>query len=121
MDGQDFAGADAFAEVVGAHENIERVLCGHLHRPIQRRFAGTLACVAPSTAFHMPLGLRPGVDLSLVLEPPAGFLHVWSPGVGMVTHTLPLVEHPGTYPFRRRPGQGVEPGVRRAGLDNRSQ
>ena len=110
MDGQDFAGADAFAGIVGAHQNVERVLCGHLHRSIQRRFAGTLACVAPSTAFHMPLDLRPGVDLSLVLEPSAGFLHVWAPSVGMVTHTLPLVEHPGPYPFRRRPAQGAETG-----------
>lgn len=106
MDGQDFAGADAFAEIVGASGNVERVLCGHLHRSIQRRFAGTLACVAPSTAFHMPLDLRPDVDLELVLEPAAGFLHVWSPGIGMVTHTLPLVEHPGPYPFRRRPAPG---------------
>ena len=110
MDGQDFAGADAFAKIVGAHGNVERVLCGHLHRSIQRRFAGTLACVAPSTAFHMPLDLRPGVDLGLVLEPAAGFLHVWAPGVGMVTHTLPLVAHPGPYPFRRRPAHGGEPG-----------
>lgn len=103
MDGQDFEGADVFTGIVGRHENVERVLCGHLHRPIQRRFAGTLACVAPSTAFQMPLDLRRGADLHLVLEPAAGFLHVWSPGVGMVTHTMPLVEHPGPYPFRRRP------------------
>ena len=110
MDGQDFAGADAFAEIVGAYRNVERVLCGHLHRPIQRRFAGTLACVAPSTAFHMPLDLRPGAELGLVLEPPAGFLHVWSAGVGMVTHTLPLVAHPGPFPFRRRPPPSAAPG-----------
>lgn len=103
MDGQEFEGADAFARIVSAYTNVERVLCGHLHRAIQRRFAGTLACVAPSTAFHMPLDLRTAADLNLVLEPAAGFLHVWSPGVGMVTHTLPLVEHPGPYPFRRRP------------------
>ena len=107
MDGQDFEGADAFAEIVGARGNVERVLCGHLHRPIQRRFAGTLACVAPSTAFHMPLDLRSGVELNLVLEPAAGFLHVWSPEIGMVTHTLPLVEHPGPYPFRRRPAPAL--------------
>lgn len=106
MDGQDFEGADAFTGIVGRHENVERVLCGHLHRAIQRRFAGTLACVAPSTAFHMPLDLRPDSDLNLVLEPAAGFLHVWSPGIGMVTHTLPLVEHPGPFPFRRRPAPG---------------
>lgn len=106
MDGQDFAGADEFADIVGAHGNVERVLCGHLHRPIQRRFAGTLACVAPSTAFQMPLDLRPGAGLGLVLEPPAGFLHLWSPGIGMVTHTLPLAEHPGPFPFRRRPAPG---------------
>ena len=79
-------------------------MCGHLHRPIQRRFAGTLACVAPSTAFHMPLDLRPDADLHLVLEPPAGFLHVWSPGM-WAWSPIPCrwSSTPGPFPFRRRP------------------
>ena len=60
----------------------------------------------------MPLDLRPEADLHLVLEPPAGFLHLWSPGIGMVTHTLPLVAHPGPFPFRRRPAPGAAPARR---------
>ena len=105
MDDQDFGGAEALEELVRRQPRVERILCGHLHRPIQCRFGGTIAAVCPSTAFHMPLDLRPDIDLALVLEPPAGFLHVWRQA-GMVTHLLPLADHPGPFPLRRRPPPG---------------
>src|SRR2546430_13016955 len=37
------SGSDALARVIARHPQVERVLCGHLHRPIQFRFAGTIA------------------------------------------------------------------------------
>jgi 3',5'-cyclic AMP phosphodiesterase CpdA len=37
----------AFAEIVSRNRQIERILCGHLHRAIDRRFAGTVAGTAP--------------------------------------------------------------------------
>lgn len=103
MDEQPFTGADALAQVIRRHPQVERLACGHLHRPIQASFAGTLAAVAPATAFHMPLDLDAKAPLGLVLEPTAGLLHVWTPAAGVVTHALPLVAHPGPFPFRRRP------------------
>jgi 3',5'-cyclic AMP phosphodiesterase CpdA len=33
--------ADALAAVIGQHPHVERVVCGHVHRSIQCRFAGT--------------------------------------------------------------------------------
>jgi len=41
---------ERIAEVIGRFGNVERVLCGHVHRPILQRWAGTLLCSCPSTA-----------------------------------------------------------------------
>ena len=43
--------------VIARYPNVERVLCGHVHRPIQLRWAGTLVCACPSTATQ--IALRP--------------------------------------------------------------
>ncbi|HJO69632.1 MAG TPA: phosphodiesterase [Rhodospirillales bacterium] len=101
MDRASFAGASALEAIIRANPQIERVLCGHLHRPIQRRWAGTVAAVAPSTAFQMPLALA-GDAPGIVLEPAAGYLHLWRPEIGLVTHLLPLADHPGPFPFDKR-------------------
>jgi 3',5'-cyclic AMP phosphodiesterase CpdA len=80
--------AGALAQVVSRHPQVERVLSGHLHRPILRRFAGTLACTAPSTARQVGLDLGGGAKVDLVAEPPACLLHLWPDGPrgGCVTH-----------------------------------
>lgn len=82
-------GGEALAALVARHPRVERVLCGHLHRSIQARWAGTLAVTAPSTAHQLGLDLRPGAGLSLHLEPPGLLLHHWTEGQGLVTHLLP--------------------------------
>ena len=58
------------AEMVRRHGNVERVMCGHVHRPIQVRWAGTMASIAPSTAHQATLDLRAGAPLSMTMEPP---------------------------------------------------
>ena len=47
--------AERLAAIVRRNPNVERILCGHVHRPIQVRFAGTIASVAPSTAHQATL------------------------------------------------------------------
>src|SRR5581483_1473665 len=42
--------ASAFADIIQAHPEIERVVCGHYHRPITVRFAGTVGFAVPSVA-----------------------------------------------------------------------
>jgi 3',5'-cyclic AMP phosphodiesterase CpdA len=79
-------GAERLAAIVARHPNVERVLCGHAHRPMQARWAGTVASVAPSTAHQASLDLEPGAPLAITLEPPAIALHRWHPGAGLVTH-----------------------------------
>lgn len=78
--------ADALAEIIGRHRQVERILCGHLHRAIDRRFAGTVAGTAPGTAHQIRINLVPGAPISFNFEPPGYQLHVWQDG-GLVTHT----------------------------------
>ena len=90
MDGYGLANIAALADIVARHPQIERITCGHLHRPIDRRFAGTVAGTAPSTAHQAQLDLRPGARLHFRFEPPGYQLHLWEPETGLVTHTAVL-------------------------------
>lgn len=96
-------GADRLAEIVADNPQIERVLCGHHHRPIQTRWAGTLAQIAPSVAHQVEFRLDPGAEGMLVLEPPAFLVHAWIEGTGLVSHQVYVERHDGPYPFTLDP------------------
>ena len=85
MDSIGLDGAEDLAAVVSRYRNVERVLCGHLHRTIQTRWAGTIAMTIPSTAHAVGLDVRHDVPLSLTLEPPGYGLHLWRDGT-LVSH-----------------------------------
>lgn len=86
MDAMGLDSSEALGEIIGRYSNIERVLSGHIHRPTQFRFHGTVAQTCPSTAHQLALGLEPDPRLSVVMEPPACLLHHWN-GTDLVTHT----------------------------------
>ncbi len=89
----------ALAAIVVRHPQVERVLCGHHHRPIQTRFAGTIGSVAPSTAHQMLLDLRDGAPAAFTLEPPGLHVHRWAEDTGVITHQATIGRHPGPFPF----------------------
>ena len=95
MDRMGLQDAAAFAAVVARHPQIERILCGHLHRAIDRRFAGTIAGTAPSTAHQIGLNLASGAPLRFKFEPPGYQLHMWREESGLVTHTAVFGEWSG--------------------------
>ncbi|WP_207457364.1 phosphodiesterase [Azospirillum sp. SYSU D00513] len=100
MDRIGLAGAGGQAEVIRRNPQVERVLCGHVHRPIQARWAGTIASVAPSTAHQVALDLREEAPSAFVLEPPGFQLHRWDAGAGLlVSHTALMEGFDGPYPF----------------------
>jgi hypothetical protein len=90
--GADFGldNAAGLAEIVARHSQVERILCGHLHRTIDRRFAGTVAGTAPSTAHQIGLNLVADARISFIFEPPGYQLHLWQQDSGLVTHTAVL-------------------------------
>jgi 3',5'-cyclic AMP phosphodiesterase CpdA len=89
MDNHGLDNAAGLAEIVARHPQIERILCGHLHRAIDCRFAGTVAGTAPSTAHQVRLNLIPDARISFIFEPPGYQLHLWQNG-GLITHTAVL-------------------------------
>lgn len=91
-------GREELARLVAANPQVERVLCGHHHRPVQTRFAGTIAQIAPSVAHQVALDLTPDDPGSMVMEPPAFLLHLWHDGV-LVTHQAYVERAPGPFPF----------------------
>jgi 3',5'-cyclic-AMP phosphodiesterase len=99
MDRVGLEGSDELGKVVDRHPEIERVLCGHLHRPIQLRWHGTLVATAPSTAHQVSLDFREEAPSTFAMEPPAFLVHLWREDTGLVTHTSYVGEFPGPYPF----------------------
>ena len=85
--------------VVRRHPQVERVICGHLHRSIQTRFGGTMASTCPGVSHQVVLDLDPQAPSQFVMEP-AGFqLHWWGERTGLISHTAYVGEFDGPYPF----------------------
>jgi len=99
---------DLLRSVVLRHPQVERVLCGHLHRSIQVRFAGTLASTCPSPAHQIELDLGADAPSHFVMEPPGYQLHAWDPLSGVVSHTAYIGAFDGPYPFHDENGLLIE-------------
>jgi 3',5'-cyclic AMP phosphodiesterase CpdA len=99
MDRVGFDASDALAAVIAKHPQVERVIAGHLHRPITARFASTVVSTCPSPAHQVALDIAPDAADDFILEPPAYQLHWWN-GSQLVTHTAYVGEFAGPYPFR---------------------
>jgi len=108
MDEVGLEGRDEFAEVIGRHRQVERIVCGHLHRPIEARVAGVVASTCPSPAHQVALDLAPDAPSRFVMEPPGFQLHLWNPGTGVVSHTAFIGEFAGPYPFFEADGSLVD-------------
>jgi len=94
------AGAPELEAIVSRHTNVERVICGHLHRAIEVRFGGTIACTAPGPAHQVCLDLDADAVSAWTLEPPAFRVFAWDPlGLRMVTHLVASGAFEGPYPF----------------------
>jgi len=79
---------DALAAVIRRNPQVHAILCGHVHRPIETLFAGTLASISPSVAHQVALELGAGAPLRISMEPPAYRLHAYTPDAGLVSHTV---------------------------------
>jgi 3',5'-cyclic AMP phosphodiesterase CpdA len=99
MDRIGLEGSDALEKIIARHPQVERILCGHLHRPIQYRFAGTIASTCPSPAHQVALDLAPDAKSHFKMEPPGFQLHAWREGMGVVSHTAFIGDFAGPYPF----------------------
>jgi 3',5'-cyclic AMP phosphodiesterase CpdA len=92
-------GAPALEALVRRHPNVERLICGHLHRAIEARFGGSIACTAPGPAHQVALDLRPDAASQWVLEPTGFRVHALPAGGRMVSHLAAAGDFVGPYPF----------------------
>ena len=92
MDAEAFSGGVPYATMLARHPQIELVSCGHLHRSIVHRFAGTIACTWPATCVTLDLGLG-GTPVRYTEEPPGFALHHWEPAVGLRSHLVPVGDY----------------------------
>ena len=99
MDQIALADPQALEAVVRRHPQVERVLCGHLHRAIQVRFGGSIASTCPGVAHQVALDLATDAPSQFVMEPPAFQLHLWDAQSGMISHTAYIGAFDGPYPF----------------------
>lgn len=94
MDAEGAGWADGLVATLARYPNVERVLCGHIHRSIQTLVGGRLTSVCPSTAHQVRLDLAFASSEGgfFEMEPPGFQLHLWQ-GERMVTHTAPVARH----------------------------
>jgi len=93
-----FGGLDAFKAIIAEHAQVERIICGHVHRAMQIRFGGTIASTVPSTCYQFALDTSDGAPLAYLMEPPAFALHQWTPH-GLLSNLVPVGDWDGPFPF----------------------
>ncbi|HEU5103721.1 MAG TPA: phosphodiesterase [Roseiflexaceae bacterium] len=86
-------GADAFEAIIARHPQVERVVTGHVHMALTRRFAGTTAMSCPATAQTLLPDMHRPERVAVLIEPPACLLHEWRDGVGLTTYTSLIGDH----------------------------
>jgi 3',5'-cyclic AMP phosphodiesterase CpdA len=96
------------AALIARHPNVERVICGHVHRPMFVRFGGTIASAVPAPAHQVALDLRDDAPSAFVMEPPAYALHRYDPATGIVTHHAYVEVADGPYPFYEPAGALID-------------
>ncbi len=71
MDRQNCRNGAALGALIEQHPQVQMMLCGHVHRPAQTLWHGTLACIGPSPSHAVALDLDPSGPPAFVQEPPA--------------------------------------------------
>lgn len=80
MDAINLVEPEGFAAVIRRHPQVRRIVSGHVHRPIESRFAGVPCSVAPATAPQLMLDLRIDSQSNNRAEPPGYAFHLFQDG-----------------------------------------
>lgn len=88
------AGGREFAAILAKHAQVQRVICGHAHRPMTSTFGDRPVWVAGATCYQFEASTSPENTLSITREPPAYSLHLWAEdpvaGQSLVSHHVPV-------------------------------
>ena len=90
---------DAFRAVIAGHRQVERIVCGHHHRPIVGQCAHAIVSISPSVAHQVELTFDPADPGAFNFEPPAFQLHLYSVTTGFISHIVYTDRYTGPFPF----------------------
>jgi 3',5'-cyclic AMP phosphodiesterase CpdA len=90
---------EAFRTVIARHRQVERIVCGHHHRPIVGQCAHAIVSISPSVAHQVELTFDPSDPGAFNFEPPAFQLHIRVEQAGFVSHTVYTGSYRGPFPF----------------------
>ncbi len=93
-----FEGADRLAGLIEKYNNIEEIICGHIHLPAHTRWRGTVVSTAPSIGMQLVLDLNLQRDEFTLVEP-AYLLHYWTEAKNLITYSLKIRPGDGPHPF----------------------
>jgi 3',5'-cyclic AMP phosphodiesterase CpdA len=99
MDAIGLDDGDGLAAVIGNHDHVGLIACGHVHRMIVSRLGAVPVVVGPGVAHHVVLGLAVDAPSRWILEPPAYLLHHWTAKAGFVTHQVFVGDYGGARQF----------------------
>jgi len=97
-----FIGAAQLASMIDKYDNIERILCGHIHLVTHTRWHGTIVSTAPSMGMQLDFDMTMTRPSMFYLSPPAYLLHHWTPQKNLVTHTITVQDIDGPYLFEEQ-------------------
>lgn len=97
-----FAGVEHLAGVVKKYDNIERILCGHIHLVTHTRWHGTIISSAPSMGMQLELDLTMTNLSKFHLTSPAYLLHHWTGQNNLITHSIDVQDIDGPYLFEEQ-------------------
>lgn len=97
-----FIGKELLGDVISSHDHIEKIICGHIHLPINTRWRGTVVSTAPSMGMQLALDLTLERESEFLLEAPAYQLHYWTPDKNLITHTVVVKSVDGPYLFEEQ-------------------
>ena len=101
MDLEPFKRRDDLRGLIQRHPQVERLACGHIHRPITLRFGGRVATVCPGVGMQIPMDLRPEAPSGFVLGPPGLLVHYlfrnWGDAPMLLTHVELVEDHDGQF------------------------
>lgn len=100
-----FIGAEKLGNILDNYTNIERLICGHIHMPINTKWHGTIVSTAPSTGMRLRLDLTMQKEGGFFLDRPAYQIHHWTPQRNLVTHTIFVHDKKEPYPFEEDPNR----------------
>ena len=99
-------GGGELAAILTRNPQVQRVICGHVHRPVTAMFGQRPVWAAPATCYQFAADISDEQLLALTREPPGYSMHLWLDdpvaGPNLVSHFVPVGDFGEPIPIMRR-------------------